>query len=804
MKVSKRWLNEIFKFERDIKEVKYTLLNRGLEIEETFERKSLLSNAFVGRVKSLKQISKSLFFAEVEVSGKLYLSVTGAKNVKPGDKVPVCLPGGTIYHYEKKGEVEIPVPYKIKSMEFNGYRSEAVLLSYKEMGIPDGVLGEDDKKGIFVLPEDARAGTDLKETLWLEDTLMEIKTYNRADCLSLWGLSFEFVRLGLGRIIKDYKEPVVPHELKEMDFKIEVLNDKLCPRYVGILVRDVEVKKSSINNLRKLITIGARSVNNIVDTTNVLMFEYGQPLHAFDFDKLQGRLIVREAKKGERIETLDKKVRELDEGMLVIADDRGPIAIAGVMGGKDTEISSNTKNILLESANFLASSISVTKRKLKINSEAAIRFEKGVDIRKTLENGLRAALMFNGSLSETPFDFYPHPVTDKRIEVRFDRARKIIGINISDNKIIESLNRGGFITEDVKDKSAVFKIEPFRPDISEEIDLIEEIIRYRGIEELPYTLPSPEVSVFSPDKRMRLRKSIIEILTSLSMDEIITLSLIDSNYLSIYPIERKPIEVVNPLRSDQNVLRTSLIPPILRIVDRNIKIGNRNLMSFEIGKVFYKEESFVEKEELSGIITGKVVENVWMEKDRDFDFFYLKGIVSTLFKELRIPYIHFVSGKNKIFHPFRYARLEYEGITLGEMGEIHPALLNKVSIPQRVYGFSIDFEQLLNLFEDRKEYKSISRFPPLSFDISIVVPEEVPSEEVMKIIREKGGDILSGIKLFDLYRGESIGVSKKSFTFRLTFSSSERTLKDKDVFPIIEEIEREIKEKLSGNLRKKN
>ncbi|MCD6168163.1 MAG: phenylalanine--tRNA ligase subunit beta [Caldisericia bacterium] len=804
MKVSRRWLNEIFRFERDIEDVKDTLLNRGLEIEETFERKSILSSVFVGKVRSIKKISKELSFAEIEVSGRVYPSVTGAKNVKMGDKVPVCLPGGTIYHYEKKGDEEIPVPYRIKPMEFNGYKSEAVLLSYKEMGISDKVLGEEDKRGIFILPDDAEVGADLKEALWLEDTIFEIKTYNRADCLSLWGISQEFERLGLGKIVKEYGDVSIPSNLKDISFKIEVLDEKLCPRYVGIIIRDVKVKKAPIKILRKLITIGARPVNNIVDITNVLMFEYGQPLHAFDLDKIHGKLIIRRASKGEKIRTLDDKLRELDEGMLVIADEEGPIAIAGVMGGKETEVSHKTKNVLLESANFLPSSISVTKRRLKINSEAAVRFEKGVDIRKALENGWRASLMFGGSINEKPFDFYPEPEKEKKIKVRFERVRKIIGVDISNSDIIDSLRRGGFELENVSEKEATFVIKPFRPDISQEIDLIEEVIRYRGIENLPYTLPSPKISVFTPDKRRKLRKRIVNILTSLSMDEVITLSLLDSQYLSLYPIEREPIEVVNPLRSDQDVLRTSLIPMLLKVVDRNIKMGNKNLMFFEIGKVFYKEKDFVEKEELSGVITGKIREKLWMEKEKEFDFFYLKGVVSKLLDELKIDEVEFVSGSNKLFHPFRYAVIQFKDLKIGEMGEIHPSLLEKLSISQRVYAFSIDFETLLDVFEDKKEYESISKFPPLTFDIAIVVSEDTPSGKLVEIIKQESGEILSDIHIFDLYRGENIGYGKKSIGFRLTFSSKERTLEDKDVFPIIDRIEKRIQKELSGNLRKRN
>jgi len=262
--------------------------------------------------------------------------------------------------------------------------------------------------------------------------------------------------------------------------------------------------------------------------------------------------------------------------------------------------------------------------------------------------------------------------------------------------------------------------------------------------------------------------------------------------------------VVNPLRTDQNVLRTSLIPLLLKVVDRNIKMGNKNLMLFEIGKVFYKEKDFVEKEELSGVITGKIRENLWMEKDKEFDFFYLKGIASKFFEELKINEVKLVSGSNKLFHPFRYATIQLKDLKIGEMGEIHPALLEKLSIPQRIYAFSIDFETLLDVFEDKKEYESISKFPPLTFDIAIVVSEDTPSGKLMEIIKQESGEILSDIHIFDLYRGENIGSGKKSIAFRLTFSSKERTLEDKDIFPIIDRIEKRVQKELSGSLRKRN
>jgi len=805
MKISLKWFEEFFDFNMDIKEIEEICLLKGVEIENITLKKTILEKCFSGKVIDIKKISENLYLCKIDIKGDIFNSITSAKNINLGDIVPVVINGGKIYKTIIKSNGKESIPNNFKSTEINGILSEAMLLSYDEIGIPEDNLSEKMKSGIFILPSDTNTGENLVDLLWLNDTTLDIKTYNRGDILSLRGLAEEFERYGIG--INKKREQLLNDsgDFLKTNFEVEIKNIELCPRYVGIIIKNVNTKLSSIKNLRKLLSIGLRPVNNVVDLTNIFMYEYGQPLHAFDLDKIDTKIIVREAESKERIITLDGKERELEEGMLLICDKKNPIAIAGVIGGKDTEVTDESKNIFLESAFFSPQSISKTKRRLKIETEAGNRFEKGVDIEKTRLIGNMCATTFEGKEVYGPIDVYPQPYIKENIKLRFEKARKILGIGLDNNDIISSLEKGGFEVLEQNESSSIFRCKYFRPDVRSEIDLIEEVIRYYGIEKIKYSIPLSKIDAYQEDKKKKLKKIIREVFTSLNFNEVITLSLIDANFLSNFHIDKKIIEILNPLRNDQNALRNSILPSLLKIADRNIKNGNKNLAIFEIGKIYYIDnDEFKELEEVFALTTGKVIEKYWHENDKNYDYFYIKGVLETLFKELEISNFEIKNiNPEPYFHPYRFGKIITSNDEVGEIGEINPKILSELSIEQKFYALRLNFEKLLNLSKIKKYYKEIPKYPSLTFDISMIVDKNIKTSDILKIIKEESGEILYKVILFDVYEDEKIGLEKRSLAFSLIFNSNEKTLKDSDIFPIIEKIEKRIGKELNGLLRKK-
>lgn len=805
MKVSLKWLSEFIDLNEEIEKIKELTIYRGLEIEDIQKRISPLKECYTGKIKNIKRINESLSLCSIEFKGEILNSVTGAKNINVGDIVPFALPGGVVYKHSRKDEIKTKEIVSVKSIDIEGYTSEALLLSFDEIGIDESSLSDVYKDGIFVLPPDTPQDKDLKEVLWLDDLILEIKTLNRGDVLSYYGLAKELERFGLGKFNKDKELVDFYNNFSTSKFEIEIKNVNLCPRYVGIVIEGVNVKKSNILNLKKLLSIDQRPINNIVDSTNIFMFEYGQPLHAFDLDKIEKKIIVREAKNGEKIVTLDGKERELEEGMLLICDIEKPIAIAGIIGGKETEVDFNTQNVLLESAYFDPQSISKTKRKLKIDTEAGTRFEKGVDINKTLLIGYHASLTFNGEKYYKPIDIYPIPQKIEPIKLRFDRARKIIGFNLKNEEIIDTLRNGGFKEIEIKEDIGYFIPEMNRPDVKSEIDLIEEIVRYYGIERISPTIPFIKIDPFIDTFEIKYKEKISEILTSLGLNEIVTLSLLEKDYLLSFKFDRKPIELINPLRKDQNTLRTHLLPSLLKVIEKNISVGNKNIGVFEIGKVYFEEnEKFLEHEELIVGLTGKFIEKYWEEKDKSYNFYHLKGIAEKLLFELNINEFSILNeGEPLCFHKTRYGKIVVNGEYIGELGEISEDIIEKHNINQKVYVLRIEIEKLKKFASLKKEFKEISKFPSLTFDLSIVLPKDKKYFELLRIIREEGGELLNKVSLFDIYEDEKIGKDKKSYAVNLIFTSFEKTLTDEDIKDIIDRIEKRLEIELNGYIRKK-
>jgi phenylalanyl-tRNA synthetase beta chain len=805
MKVSLNWLSEFIELNEDIEKIKEISIFRGLEIEEITKKRSQIQNCYTGLIKDIKKIDENLYLCKLEFKGNIYNSVTGAKNVKKGDIVPFAIPGGVVYKRDYKNGEKTKELTNVKKVEIKGYESQVLLLSYDEIGIEESSLSDLYKEGIFILPEDTPLEKDLADVLWLNDTILEIKTLNRSDVLSLFGLSKEFERYGFGKFISNRKEIENFNNFPEIDFKIEIKNYSLCPRYVGVIVKEVEVEKSGISNLRKLLSIEQRPINNIVDMTNVYMFEYGQPLHAFDLDKIEDKIVVREAIENEKIITLDGKERELEKGMLLIFDAKRPIAIAGVMGGKDTEVTFETKNILLESAYFNPISISRTKRKLKIDTEAGNRFEKGVDINKTAIIGFNCALNFNGKDIFKPIDIYPKPFELESIKLRFDRARKIIGFNFKDDEIVDILKKGGFIEREKGDGYAYFIPSYNRPDVKTEIDLIEEVVRYFGIEKLNYTIPSIKIDPYLNTFEINLKRKISEILTSLGLNEIVTLSLVEKEYLLNFGFDKTPIEVLNPLRQDQNILRTSLIPTLLKVIEKNINLGNKNLSLFEIGKIYYEEKgNYFEEEELIVGLTGKILERYWNEKDKYYNFYHLKGILEKLFYELNINDFYVLNLNNSnIYHPKRFGGIFIKENLVGEIGELNEDILEKTNIKERIYILRLELEKIKTFSSIKRQFFEISKFPQLTFDLSILIPRDIKYYELYKIVKDECGELLYKFSLFDVYEDEKIGLDKKSFAINLIFSSSSKTLAYEDIKTIIDRIEKRVEKELKGSIRKK-
>lgn len=781
MLVSLRWLKDYVDIRSSPAELVDQLTMAGLEVEAVKEMGPLFTNVVVARILSLRPhpSADNCFLCEVTTGDSTFPVVCGASNVRTGDVVPLAKIGATL-----------PGGYIIRSSKIRGEISEGMLCSEQELAIGS------DAAGIMILPSDLSIGKDLSRALDLNDTVLDIAvTPNRSDCLSIIGIAREVAAI-TGVKLK-YPDIAVSESEENINrvTSVDILDPDLCPRYSARIIKNVAIKPSPFWMRQRLETIGLRTINNVVDITNYVMIELGQPLHAFDFRFLEkGRIVVRKSHKGETFTSLDEKERILETDMLMICDGVKPVAIAGIMGGLNSEVKEDTKTILLESAYFTPSSIRKSSKLLGMITDAAFRFGRGVDPEGVIKALNRAAHLIaelsNGAVCKGYIDQYPKKVeTARDIPFRIRRVNDILGTNINareSTRILECLHMSVR-----RESDEIYRVTPptYRTDIMREIDLIEELARIYGYNHIPVTLPPVSVVTVMKDYKNILSDRIRKILEGSGYSEIITYSfispgLLDRLGLSLEDERRKTVKIRNPLSEDQSVMRSTLICGLLETMKKNANIGCFDLKVFEIGRVFlhHKEgELPVEKNMIGCLITGIRYDDLWSPK-LNADFYDIKGCIENIFDGLRISGLKCRPNYRETFlYSGKSCDVYVCDQLIGFAGEVHPDVLMRLDLKNPAYVFEIDLDILATPFSDCVLYKDLPRFPSVVRDVAFIVDQEMEADKILNLAMDVGKELLEKVNIFDVYSGKSIPHGKKSLGLRFTYRASDRTLTDDEV-----------------------
>ena len=644
-----------------------------------------------------------------------------------------------------------------------------------------------------------------------DDLLVLDLTPNRGDCQGMINLAREVAAL-------EHKTIRIPHPIvKESEesidenIEIKISDEHLCKRYAARVIKNVKIKESPQWLKTHLLHSGIRPINNVVDITNFVMLESNQPLHAFDYDLLskEHRIIVRSARAGEKLTTLDDVERTLEEGMLLITDNDRPVGLAGIMGGQNSEITDTTVNVMLESACFAGGNIRHSSRKLALRSDASVRFEKGTDVNGVIYALDRAAALMqelaDGEVMAGIADVYPDPQVPRQIVLRPERVNRLLGTEIDDDTIKAIFQSLAFKVIDEEDHFVVI-VPSYRPDIEFEADLIEEIARLWGYDKIPTTLPKGGETQGGLSPYQRFREQIREYMAQ-NLYEIINFSFVTPRYFDMLQIPadsklRNVIQVANPLSEEQSIMRTHLLGGLLDTVSRNLARKNNSLAFFEMGSIFLLTGEQLPDEvlKLGAVVAGKTEVN-WLQTSVDMDFYFLKGILEQLLSQIGIENPSYNELDDPSYHPGRSARILCQGKELGVIGEIHPQVRKNYGIKPRACAFELDVETLYSLSSQKKMMEQITKYPEVERDLAILVNDEIQAVQAVDIIQARGGELLRKVVVFDLYAGEQVAEGYKSLAFRLTFQSADHTLTEEEVNACIENILAKLKNDLQATLR---
>jgi phenylalanyl-tRNA synthetase beta chain len=784
MKISLSWLKEYTPIKRGAAELAEALTLVGLAVDAVVDRYRFLDTVWVGRVLAVEAhpAADRLTVCRADTGRGIIPVVCGAPNVKPGLTAPVALPG-----------TAMPNGTTLEAGVIRGQRSEGMLCSAAELS-----LGTD-AAGIMVLKDDLPLGTPLNTALSLSDPVLEIDlTPNRADCLSIIGVAREVAaiqgtRLTLPRVnLSDANDPIT----RLASVTIEAPDH--CPRYAARVLENVVVKPSPFWLQDRLLSVGLRPINNIVDVTNFVMLECGQPLHAFDLDCLaQNRIVVRTAGQGERFVTLDQKERELDSEMLMICDGEKPVAVAGVMGGLNSEIRPDTRRVLIESACFDPLSVRKTSKKLGLSTDASRRFEKGVDPTGTVQAANRAAVLMaevsTGRVVEGVIDAHPRPWTPRTIGLSVRRTHRLLGTRVPKRKIAQLLSAIEFQVEPAPHRDELRITPPsFRMDVSRPEDLMEEVARLSGFDSIPTTFPAMPVGKRPPAGRLELRQRIKTVLTGFGFTEVINYSFVhglscDRLMIPADDPRRRTVAVLNPLAEDQSAMRSSLIPGLLENLRFNLAQQTRRLKIFEIGKVFLQRPGADlpdEPEIIAGLWSGSRHPLSWYAKDTPCDFYDLKGAIEGLLGALKLQAVEVTQAPDvpcSYTRPGHSGRIRAGGREIGLIGELHPKVRAAFDLKQTAFLFELDASALGTLLSETRYRMRIPKFPAVARDITLIVDRSLEAREVLSAISAMNLELLEGVQLFDVFAGEPIPAGNCSLSFRLTYRSPEKTLEDEEV-----------------------
>ena len=795
MKVSKKWLEQYFNKKLDENKIEAELIKLGLEVEEKKYLGESLAKIVVGKIEDLQKHpdADKLQICKINIGSEVLQIVTGAANVYVGMLVPVALVGSKV------------VGGDIGLSKLRGVDSYGMLCSGSELGIDNSLLAEKEKEGILSLPGSFKLGESVIEGLDLDDTVFELGlTPNRADCYGIYNVAKE--------VALREKAQLKPLSLLKTDKinqekNIKIIKPELCHRYISRIVRNLQIKPSPVWFANILRNVGLRPINNLIDVTNYVMFELGHPMHAFDLEKLEGKdLIIDTAKEGEKLITLDGQIRELTEDMLAIKDDNKIVALAGVMGGANSKVDENTKNILLEAANFNPASIRKTSRKLGLRSEASGRFERGLSEENTLQAMERACYLIELLEAGEPDDFYQESYPIKQliptIKCKVEYINKILGMEIAEKEIVDIFKALNFKVKVLGEEIEVTP-SPHRIDIQDKIDLVEEVVRIHGYEKIPSTLPKGATNTLKEQDNISLKEKVKNQMVGEGLLEVITYSFIDNKDYEKAGLSfegNKNLKIINPLSEKQSYMREALLPGILEAASRNFKRQRKDIRIFELGNTFVGGEGKLPEENssLGVLISENKVKNYYaLEKN---DFYAIKGILEKLLGKMGIDNFTLRTFKdNKAFHPGRSGEILIKDKALGMIGELHPKVLENYDIKEKIYYLEINLEKI-NLKEEIK-YEEIPKFPFVERDMAFIIPKQISYGEIIKVIDEASGQKVKSCRLFDIYEGDQIEEGYKSMAFSITYQNQDKTLTDEEVTAFHDFILESLKSKVGAILR---
>ncbi|MFH0768264.1 MAG: phenylalanine--tRNA ligase subunit beta [Chloroflexota bacterium] len=795
MKVSLKWLKEYVDINLPLTDLAERLTMAGLEVKGMEVIGGNWENVIVGQIIAINPHPNAdrLTLPTVDLGTEQATVVCGAPNLRVGDKVVFARVGAQLVDGHT-GQVVV-----LKSAKIRGVVSSGMVCSEKELGISDR------HEGIMVLPESAPVGIPLTD--YLGDAVLNLEvTPNRPDCLCVIGIAREISALtGQSLHIPEIAYEETASSI-DQQIAVEILAPDLCPRYCATLTTGVKIAESPSWMQQRLLASGMRPISNIVDITNYVMLEYGQPLHSFDYHAIMGKkIIVRKAAEGEHIITLDGVERVLSSDTLVIADERRAVAVAGVMGGANTEVIEETTAILLEAASFNPASIHYTGQKLGLPSEACMRFERGIRPELTMPALRRATQLIvelgGGKAAAGVVDVYPGKKEPEPIVVSKDEVKRVLGTEFSMEQIVVTLTSLGFDCQRRDSTSEVVATAPYwRSDLHLSVDLVEEVARITGYDKVPMTMLSQPIPRLNPEPVIGLKREIRRSLNGYGFQEVITYTLTSLEMLNkLFPesslVKPMPLRVTNPMTAEQEYLRPNLRANLLAALATNRRHEDGGIRLFELGKVYMARPKDLpdEPEVLCALLSGLRLEKSWQTEDETIDFFEAKGVVEGLLKHLGVE-VRFEQCSDESFHSARQAAIVIGGNRAGVVGELHPKVLESFEISGTAHLFEIDLRALLPFTTARRVFKPIPRFPATVRDLALVVDAEIVNQKVLDII--KSFPLVEQVALFDVYSGDQVPQGKKSIAYRLTFQSPTHTLTDEEV----NKVQQQILDKLSHEL----
>lgn len=806
MKASIEWLSEYSDIDVDATKLGDILTMTGSKVEEVKQTGNDIKNVVVGKILEIKKHpdADKLVITQVDVGTEKIQIVTGAKNIKENDIVPIAKDGA-----------ELPNGVNIKTGSLRGVESCGMMCSIGELNLDIHDYPEQIEDGIMILDKkyEKDLGKDIVEVLDLKEEIIEFEiTPNRPDCLSIEGLGRE-TAVSLNKEFKNPRKNLdelnIPNKEGIEGLKVDITAPDLCYRYIARIVKNVKIEQSPEWLKKRLKACGVRSVNNIVDITNYVMLEMGQPMHAFDINSIKGKHItVRRAKNGEKITTLDEQERILDENDLVIADSEKPVAIAGVMGGLNSEIEEDTKTVVFESAMFYGGNIRKTAKKLGLRTESSSRFEKGLSSENVLRAINRAVelveLLGTGEVVEGKIDVYPTKQKINKIKLDVERINNLLGTNLSKKEIIDILEK-----LEIKIENDMAIAPYFRMDLEFLADLAEEVARIYGYDKLETKLVRAETTLGIKNKEQKIEDKIQDVLITNGLSEIYTYGFLSEKDLEKSKIKEEVIEnsikIINPLGDEFKLMRPTTIPSMMQILALNNNKKNQNVKLFDISRNYKNTNNQVENGEVplqENILTIGMY-------GEDSDFYTLKGLVENILEVANVNrYDIKKETENQSYHPGRCATLKVGNDIIATFGEVHPEVLTNYDINKRVYLAEINITKIVKYSKSNKKYQEVPKFPAVERDIAVIVDEQVQVGDIEQTITKKAKKLLKGkkslenLKLFDIYRDEKIGENKKSVAYSLIFRDTTKSLSDEEINPVMEEITVELQKQFNAELRK--